>query len=207
MIENCYKLFISYQSGGIQNVIKKKIQKTIENINKLLRNEQYIKLISDTADVIVYAIKSGNKLMICGNGGSAADAQHIAGEFVCRFYRNRAPMAAIALSTDTSVLTSISNDYSYNDIFNRQVNALGKKGDILLGISTSGSSINVFEAFKAAKEKGIKTILLTGEVEKEIAQISDIVIKTPSTDTPRIQEMHLLIEHIICEIVEKKVFE
>jgi D-sedoheptulose 7-phosphate isomerase len=187
-------------------VIKEKIQETIENLNKLLCNEQYIKLISDTADLIVHAMKSGNKLMICGNGGSAADAQHVAGEFVCRFYRNREPLPAIALSTDTSVLTSISNDYSYNDVFGRQVTALGKSGDILLGISTSGNSKNVFEAFKVAKEKGIRTILLTGAVEGDIAKLSDIVIKTPSTDTPRIQEMHLIIEHITCEIVEKKIF-
>jgi D-sedoheptulose 7-phosphate isomerase len=188
-------------------VIKDKIQETIENLKKLLNNDQYINLISDAADVIVHAIKSGNLLMICGNGGSAADAQHIAGEFICRFYRNREPMPAIALSTDTSVLTSISNDYSYNDVFSRQVNALGKNGDILLGISTSGSSKNVLEAFKAAKDKGIKTILLTGAVERDIAKLSDIVIQAPSTDTPRIQEMHLIIEHIICELVEKKVFE
>lgn len=188
-------------------MIKERIKATIENLNKLLGSEQHIKLISDAADLIVHAIKYGNKLMICGNGGSAADAQHIAGEFLCRFYRDRAPMPAIALSTDTSVLTSISNDYSYNDVFSRQVIALGKPSDILLGISTSGSSRNVVEAFKVAKEKGIKTILLTGEVEMDIAKISDIVIKTPSTDTPRIQEMHLIIEHIICEIVEKKVFE
>lgn len=188
-------------------VIKKKIQETIENFNRLLRNEQYIKHISDAADLIVYAIKSGNKLMICGNGGSAADAQHVAGEFVCRFYKNRAPMPAIALSTDTSILTAISNDYSYDEVFSRQVNALGNKGDVLLGISTSGSSKNVLEAFKAAKEIGIKTILLTGEVERNIAKLSDIVLTTPSTDTPRIQEMHLVIEHILCEIVEKKIFE
>lgn len=187
-------------------MVKTKILETVNNLNKLLKDEQLLKLISETADLIVNTVRAGNKLMICGNGGSAADAQHIAGEFICRFYKNRNPMPAIALSTDTSVLTSISNDYSYDDVFGRQVTALGIKGDILLGISTSGSSENVLKAFKAAKEMDIKTILLTGEKEKEIAEFSDIVIKAHSTDTPRIQEIHLVIEHIICEIVEREMF-
>lgn len=188
-------------------MIKNKIQETIDNLNKLLNDEKVLQNISSTADLIIAAIKSGNKLMICGNGGSAADAQHMAGEFLCRFYKDRNPMPAIALSTDTSVITSISNDYSYSEVFSRQVRGLGKNGDTLLGISTSGGSDNVLKAFKTAKEIGIKTILLTGESEREIAGFSDIVIKTPSKDTPRIQEMHLLIEHIICEIVEKEISE
>ena len=187
-------------------IIKDRIQTTIENLQRLLLDESTIHRIGEVAKLMIDAIKSGNKLMICGNGGSAADAQHMAGEFVCRFYKDREPLPAIALTTDTSVLTSISNDYSYNDVFSRQVKALGKKGDILLGISTSGSSGNVLEAFKVARELGINTVLLSGEAEKEMAKISDIVIKAPSTDTPRIQEMHLLIEHIICEMVEKEIF-
>lgn len=188
-------------------MIKEKIQETVTNLNRLLQDEQSLTAVAKAAEMIYIAIKSGNKLMICGNGGSAADAQHVAGEFLCRFYKDRNPMPAIALSTDTSVLTSISNDYSFGEVFSRQVKGLGKEGDVLLGISTSGSSRNVFQAFMTASELGIKTILLTGEQEKEIAKISDIVIKTPSTDTPRIQEMHLLIEHIICEIVEKEINE
>ena len=186
-------------------MIQRKIGETIANLQKLSESTTAIRSITDAAQMITNAIRSGNKLLICGNGGSAADAQHIAGEFLCRFYRERKPMPAIALTTDTSVLTSISNDYAYNDIFSRQVSGLGKSGDILLGISTSGSSKNVLEAFKAARSAGLRTILLTGSVEKEIAKISDIVITTPSMDTPRIQEMHLLIEHIICEIVETAV--
>jgi D-sedoheptulose 7-phosphate isomerase len=185
-------------------MIKNRIQETVANFNRLLE-DQIIKAIETACNLIIAAIKSGNKLMICGNGGSAADAQHIAGEFLCRFYKDRNPMPAIALTTDTSVLTSISNDYSYDEVFSRQVKGLGKKDDILLGISTSGSSKNVLKAFETAKQIGIKTILLTGEIERDIAMISDVVIKTPSSDTPRIQEMHLLIEHIICEIVEKEV--
>jgi D-sedoheptulose 7-phosphate isomerase len=188
----------------MKSIAKELIKKNIDNLNKLFLDETAIKLIYDTANLIVDAIKPGNKLMICGNGGSAADAQHIAGEFLCRFNKDREPLPAIALTADTSVLTSISNDYSYDYVFSRQVKALGKSGDVLLGISTSGSSVNVLEAFKLARTMGIKTTLLTGSTEKTIAAHSDIVIKAPSTDTPRIQEMHLLIEHIICEIVENE---
>lgn len=186
---------------------KDRIQTMIQNLQALFSDDRALGRIAETAEFIVSAIKSGNKLIICGNGGSAADAQHVAGEFVCRFYKNREPLPAIALSTDTSIITSISNDYSYNDIFSRQVKALGKKGDALLGISTSGASGNVLQAFKTARAMGIKTILLTGYTERDITVHSDIIIKTPSVDTPRIQEMHLLIEHIICEIVEKELYD
>jgi len=189
------------------NIATDRINETISNLQTLLSDETILKHITETAQLIVETIKSGNKLMICGNGGSAADAQHIAGEFLCRFYKDRDPLPAIALTTDTSIITAISNDYSYDQVFARQVKALGRKGDVLLGISTSGSSGNVLEAFKAARAMGIKTVLLTGASEKIIAVLSDVVIKTPSTDTPRIQEMHLLIEHIMCEIVEKELIK
>ena len=133
-------------------MIKNKIQEKINILIKLQNDDGLITLILNAADIIVHAVKAGNKLMICGNGGSAADAQHIAGEFLCRFYKDRQPMPAIALSTDTSVITAISNDYSYDDIFSRQVIALGKEGDVILGISTSGNPRNVLEAFKSAKK-------------------------------------------------------
>ncbi len=183
-------------------IIYKRVQESIENFSKLLKDEQCLQAISEAGQLIVQAIKNGNKLLICGNGGSAADAQHIAGEFLCRFYKNRNPMPAIALSTDTSVLTSISNDYSYDEVFSRQIVGLGKRGDILLGISTSGSSPNVLLAFHAAKKTGLKTVLLTGNRKNDMTEICDIVVTAPSADTPRIQEMHLLIEHILCEITE-----
>lgn len=147
-------------------MIQKRIQDTINNLTELLQDDVCIKTITESAKLIINAIKEGNKLMICGNGGSAADAQHIAGEFLCRFYKDRNPMPAIALSTDTSVLTSISNDYSYNEVFSRQVRGIGKSGDVLLGISTSGSSANVLQAFRIAQQLGINTILLSGEKEK-----------------------------------------
>jgi D-sedoheptulose 7-phosphate isomerase len=187
-------------------MIKSRLSQTISNLQALLADNTTVKNVDNVAQLIITAIKGGNHLLICGNGGSAADAQHIAGEFICRFYKDREPLPAIALSTDTSVITSISNDYFYDDIFSRQVKAIGKKGDILLGISTSGKSKNILEAFKVARAMEIKTILLTGQTEREVAAFSDVVIKTPSSDTPRIQEMHLVIEHIICEMVEKQIF-
>ncbi len=188
-------------------LIKDRINTTIKNLETLISSKDTLNQIDRTAQLIISSIKSGNKLIICGNGGSAADAQHVAGEFVCKFYKDRDPLPAIALTTDTSILTSISNDYSYNDVFSRQVKALGKKGDILLGISTSASSHNVLNAFIVAQKIGIVTVLLTGATEREICNYSNIVIKAPSNDTPSIQSIHLLIEHIICEIVEQAFYE
>lgn len=184
-------------------MFQEKIKESISNLQLLLADHSTLENIQNAVHHITHAIKSGNKLLICGNGGSAADAQHIAGEFLCRFYQDRHPLPAIALTTDSSILTSIGNDYSYEEVFSRQILGLGKKGDLLLGISTSGSSKNVLKGFKVAKEIEIKTILLTGNEEREIAQFSDLIIKAPSNDTPRIQEIHLLIEHLICEEVEK----
>jgi D-sedoheptulose 7-phosphate isomerase len=187
--------------------IRDKIEETINNLQQVLRDSALISAIGQAAGLIGLAMKSGNKLMICGNGGSAADAQHVAGEFLCRFYRDRVPLPAIALSTDTSVLTSISNDYSYDQVFSRQIEALGKSGDILLGISTSGNSKNVLQAFRVAKGMGIQTILLTGAVDGDMVNLGTVVVRVPSTDTPRIQEIHLVIEHLISEIVERYVCE
>lgn len=156
---------------------------------------------------VVDSFKAGGKLLILGNGGSAADAQHFAGEMVGRFYFDRSPLPAIALSTDSSVITCIANDYSFEEIFSRQVRALAKNSDVVFGISTSGNSENVYRAFLAAREAGAATVLLTGERKGRIENISDIVIAVPSSDTPRIQEMHLFIEHFICENVEVQMFK
>lgn len=149
------------------------------------------------------AFKSGNKLLIFGNGGSAADSQHIAAEFVNRFMINRKALPAIALTTDSSVLTSIANDFSYIDIFSRQVEALGKKGDIAWGISTSGKSANVLKAFETANELGLKTVVFTG---KNLNKLKNIIVNhkilVPSSSTQRIQEAHITVAHIICELVE-----
>lgn len=184
-------------------MIHTRIENSIQNLLKLQEAKAIHETIEKAIQNIITAIQSGHKILICGNGGSAADAQHFAGDLLGRFYKNRKALPCIALTTNTSALTAIANDYSYEDIFSRQVEGLGKAGDILIGISTSGSSKNVWKAFQLAKEKNIQTLLLTGHPQKEISQISDLVISVPSSDTPRIQEMLLLIEHIICEMVEK----
>ena len=155
---------------------------------------------------IVASFKAGGKLLILGNGGSAADAQHFAGEMVGRFYFDRDPLPTIALSTDTSVITCVGNDYSFDEIFSRQVRALATDRDVVFGISTSGNSENVYRAFLAAREAGAATVLLTGARKGRIETISDVVIAVPSSDTPRIQEMHLFVEHFICENVEVQMF-
>jgi len=173
---------------------------TIFLLNKI--KDKQLPKISAVGHVIYKTFKEGGKLLICGNGGSAADAQHIAAEFINRFRIERKPLPAIALTTDTSVLTSISNDYSFYDVFSRQVEALGKEGDILWGISTSGKSPNVIRAFEVAKSKGLVTIGLSGDFVDEMNRLCDYYISVPSRNTPRIQEVHLLIEHVICEIID-----
>ncbi len=158
---------------------------------------------------IQQSLEQGGKLLIFGNGGSAADAQHMAAEFVNRFLINRRPLAALALSTDTSVLTSIANDFSYDQIFAKQVQALGKPEDLALGISTSGNSPNVVKAMEAAGKIGMKTAALTGGIARpggDLAGICDLVLNVPSDATPHIQEAHLWVEHLLCEIVEKQMF-
>ena len=167
-----------------------------ENLSRLLET---IKLVSQT-------FEAGNKLFFFGNGGSAADAQHIVAEFVNRYIMDRPPLPAIALTTDTSVLTSVSNDMAFNDIFSRQLKALGKEGDVAIGISASGNSPNVIKAFEAAKEMGIKTVALTGNDGGILAKLADISLIVSSNSTPRIQETHILVGHLLCEMVEHQLF-
>jgi D-sedoheptulose 7-phosphate isomerase len=157
------------------------------------------------AESIAEAFKAGRKLLLFGNGGSAADAQHIAAEFMNRFLIERPPLPAIALTTDTSVLTSIANDYSFDDVFSKQVKALGKKGDVALGITTSGSSANVLKALRAAKKLGMVTIALTGDAGKA-ATLADIALQIPSRSTPRIQEAHIVVGHILCDLTDTLLF-
>lgn len=165
--------------------------------------EKIIKAVALAKEVIL----NGGKILIFGNGGSAADAQHLAGELVNRFKRERKPLPAIALTTDTSVLTAISNDYDFSQVFVKQIQALGKKGDIALAISTSGKSPNVIEALKTAKELGLHTIGLSGGLGGSMAPLCDILILVPSSDTPRIQEGHLLFLHIFSELLEISLFD
>ncbi len=171
--------------------------------------EQSIKnnldLIVEAAGMLAACIAADNKILIFGNGGSAADAQHIATEFVNRFQIERPPLAAIALTTDTSIITSIANDYNFDDIFGKQIRALGQKNDIAIGISTSGNSRNVIQAVKDAQMTGITTIGLTGR-GGELAQLADLVFKVESDITARIQETHILIAHILCDLVDRILF-
>lgn len=161
------------------------------------------------ANWIIETFEDGGKLLIFGNGGSAADAQHMAAEFVNRFLINRRPLPALALTTDTSVLTSISNDFSFEQVFAKQVQALAKPEDLVLGISTSGTSANVVKAMETARDMGARTVALTGGTKNpggELTRTSDLVLNVPSDSTPHIQEVHLWVEHLLCEMVEKKMF-
>jgi D-sedoheptulose 7-phosphate isomerase len=180
---------------GESDKIKKRFLQ--ENLPRLIA---IIKLIAD-------AFENGNKIMFFGNGGSAAEAQHLAAEFVNRFLMERPPLPAIALSTDSSILTSIGNDYSFSEIFSKQIVALGKEGDIAIGISTSGNSANVIRAIEAAKEMGIETVALTGNDGGDLAKVANYSLIVPSNSTPCIQEVHMVIGHILCEMVEAQIFK
>lgn len=163
-------------------------------------------LIIEVTNLIVKAYRNNKKIILFGNGGSAADAQHIAAEFVGKFYKDRESLPALAFHTNTSIVTAIANDYGYEYIFERQVSSLVNEGDIVFGISTSGNSLNVIKGLEKAKEKGAITIGLTGQKENNIEKVADYCIKIPSNDTPRIQESHITVGHIICYLVEKELF-
>lgn len=155
------------------------------------------------ADICRETIRNGHKVLFCGNGGSAADSQHLAAEFVGRFVKERHGIPAIALTTDTSILTAVGNDYGYDDVFRRQVEALGCEGDVLVGISTSGNSKNVVKAFEQAKKQGMKILALTGQNESKMSEVADITIRVPSPITARVQECHIMIGHMICEYIDE----
>lgn len=186
--------------------INNQIEKSLRLKQDLLDSNETKQLIQVVSNEIIKAYKNGNKTLIAGNGGSAADAQHIAGEFVSRFYFDRPGLASIALTTDTSILTAIGNDYGYEKLFSRQLQANGIKGDIFIGISTSGNSKNVVEALKYAKENGIITVGLTGQKGGLMKELCDYCICMPSNETPRVQEGHILVGHIICAVVEEAIF-
>ena len=158
------------------------------------------------AEKMAQAFRAGNKLLVFGNGGSAADAQHLAAEFVNRFRLERPPLPALALTTDTSILTAVANDYAFAQVFSKQILALGQEGDVALGISTSGRSENVFQGLAVAKEKGLFTIGLGGGDGGRLLEVSDLLILVPSQETPRIQEAHLFFIHLVCELVEEVLF-
>jgi len=190
----------------INKYISNQVKKSIDVKQKLLDNQELMALVQNVALKCVVIYRNDKKTLIAGNGGSAADAQHIAGEFVSKFYFDRPGLASIALTTDTSIITAIGNDYGYEKLFSRQVQANGVKGDMFIGISTSGNSANVVEALKECKEKGIITVGLTGASGGKMAELCDYCIKVPSDETPRVQEAHILIGHIICAVVEEAIF-
>ena len=188
-------------------MIKDIIQKSI-NVKELLLNNSILhKKIFTIVDIICEAFQSGNRVMFCGNGGSAADAQHLAAELSGRFYKDRKALPSDALHCNSSYITAVANDYSYDTIYSRLVDGTMNKGDILIGLTTSGNSKNIINAFKVAKQKEIITIAFTGETGGKIGIISNYLINVPSVDTPRIQESHIMIGHIICELVELKLFK
>ena len=169
--------------------------------------EKQAESIKKAADIIIHALRSGAKILLCGNGGSAADSQHIAAELVGRFQMDRKALSAIALTTDTSILTAVANDFGYENVFRRQVEAIGKKGDVLIGISTSGGSRNVILAMKSARELYMATIALTGSSEGSMQGIADVIVRIPSKNAARIQEGHIAVGHIFCDLAERYLFE
>lgn len=186
--------------------IKSIIQFSIEVKQSILADEAMIQQLATVSQLITAAFKNGNKVLFCGNGGSAADAQHLAAEFSGRFYTDRDALPAEALHVNTSYLTAVANDYSYDVVYARLVKGLGHKGDVLIGLSTSGNSKNIIEAFKVAREKQMITIGFTGETGGQMKALSDHLFNVPSKDTPRIQESHIMLGHIICQLVEEQYF-
>jgi len=187
--------------------IKDIIKSSIDVKNIILNDNRLIEAIDEVIMILYTCFQNGGKVLLCGNGGSAADAQHIAAELSGRFYLDRDPLFAEALHVNTSYLTAVANDYSFDDVYSRLVKGMGRKNDILIGISCSGNSTNIINAFEKAKEIGMITIAFTGYNGGTLKKVSDYIINIPSTDTPRIQESHIMIGHIICEIVENKMFK
>tara|TARA_B100000900_G_scaffold351407_1_gene318506 strand:+ start:827 stop:1405 length:579 start_codon:yes stop_codon:yes gene_type:complete len=185
--------------------IKATFQASIDTKQALIDDTTRLEALLKVARLASSVIKAGKKIMLCGNGGSAADSQHIAAEFIGRFEKERTSMAAIALTTDTSALTAIGNDYGYEEVFSRQIEGLGQSGDLLIGISTSGNSKNVVKALRVAKKRGISTVALVGDRPNGVMQtIADYVLVAPSVNTARIQECHILMMHTICQLVESE---
>ena len=186
--------------------IKESIEQSIATKQKILNNPALLQVIENVAKACAEAFCNGNKVLFCGNGGSAADAQHLAAEFSGRFYYDRPPLPSEALHVNTSYLTAVANDYSYDEVYSRIIRGSGKEGDVLIGLSTSGNSKNVIRAFETANEIGMLTVALTGESGGNMKDIADFLLNVPSDDTPRIQESHIMIGHIICELVESSLF-
>lgn len=191
----------------MQNKIKDIIQASINTKQQLLADEVMIARIEEVKNLMVTAFKNGNKVLFCGNGGSAADAQHLAAEFSGRFYFDRDPLPSEALHCNSSYLTAVGNDYGYELVYSRLIKGMGRPGDVLVGLSTSGNSVNIMNAMEAAKKIGMINVAFTGESGGKLRAMCDYLINVPSNDTPRIQESHITIGHIICELVESELFK
>lgn len=190
----------------MKTFITTELDKTLSVVSAIRADTALHAQIQQVVEQIVSSLRSGGKVLVAGNGGSAADAQHFAGEFVSRFNYDRPGLPAIALTTDTSILTAIGNDYGYERLFERQVQALGQKGDVFLGISTSGNSPNVVAALRQARSMGLFTVGMTGQSGGAMKELCDVCLRMPSTETPKVQEGHIAIEHIICGLVEATIF-
>ena len=207
MHRNRFVFIIIIKSKVMRQIrVKEAIEENIELMNSILHDTIFMSQISQLADIMVKSLRRGGTIFFCGNGGSAADAQHLAAELSGRFYFDRAPLPAEALHCNTSYLTAIANDYGFEHVYERLIRGNGKKGDVLVGLSTSGNSLNITKAFETAKNLDITTIAFTGENGGKLKEIADYILQIPSTDTPRIQEAHILIGHIICELIETEMF-
>ena len=191
----------------MQNDIKRIISASIQVKQQILEDTEMLRKLEECVDIIVKALKNGNRLWFCGNGGSAADAQHLAAEFSGRFYTDRDALPAEALHCNTSYLTAVANDYSYDVVYSRLVKGITQPGDVLVGLSTSGNSGNIVKAFETARERKVVTIGFTGEGGGKMKELSDLLFNVPSKDTPRIQESHILLGHIICQFSEERYFK
>jgi D-sedoheptulose 7-phosphate isomerase len=194
-MENFVRRYIIDQIAGTQHIMA-----------EMLKDNSLIAGVEDAVNACVRSIRAGGKVLLAGNGGSAADAQHIAGEFVSRFAFDRPGLAAVALTTDTSILTAIGNDYGYEKLFSRQIQALGRDGDVFIGYSTSGRSPNVLRAFESAREAGLVCIGFTGNRGGPMRELCHHILEVPSAETPKIQEGHLVLGHILCGLVEREMF-
>ena len=188
------------------DIVRRSIDASIATKQQILANEKLLNTINEVAQVMIKALREGKRVLWCGNGGSAADAQHLAAELSGRFYYDRPPLNSEALHCNTSYLTAVANDYGYDLIYSRMIDGACKPGDVLVGISTSGNSQNICNAFRKAKDLGLVTVAMTGESGGEMKKMADYLLNVPSSDTPRIQESHIMVGHIICEIVEAQMF-
>ncbi|MFK8165038.1 MAG: SIS domain-containing protein [Lewinella sp.] len=186
--------------------VRHNLQNSINLKQRLLDDDTVVALVSEISDVVVDCYRNGGKVFFCGNGGSAADAQHLAAELSGRYYYDRPPLFAEALHVNTSYITAVANDYSYDEIYARWITAIGQKNDVLIALSTSGNSTNVVRAIEQANRNGMKTVGFTGKTGGKMGSICDLLLAIPDTDTPRIQECHMLMGHTVCEIVEARIF-